>query len=62
MKNQLSFFKLLLILVLVAPALYYFVGGKSEDYGKLRDVLVVLQLVVGLGLLLFYSLKKNKAS
>lgn len=62
MKNQLSFFKLLLIIVLVAPALHYFVGGKSHANGTIRDVLVVLQLVVGLGLLLFYSLKNNKAS
>ena len=59
MKQNRQFFKYLLIIVLIAPAIHFFVAGKNQEHDLVRNALVVVQFFVGLAALLF--LKDNKA-
>jgi len=59
MKNR-NLFLLLVILVILAPAIHYYIGGKNEENTTVRNVLVGVQIAVGVLLLLIFGIKKPK--
>jgi hypothetical protein len=60
MKNRNLFF-LLIIIVIVAPAIHFFIAGKNYNSSSIRNILVGIQILVGVVLLLVYG-RKNKNS
>jgi len=59
MKNR-NLFVFLIIIFIVTPAIHYFVAGEQYDNTDFRNVVVVLQALVGLILVIMYG-RKTKA-
>ncbi|MBK9256617.1 MAG: hypothetical protein IPM42_14100 [Saprospiraceae bacterium] len=60
MKNRNLFF-LLVAIVIVAPAIHYFIAGENYNNTSIRNILVGIQILVGVVLLVVYG-RKNKNS
>ena len=58
MKNR-SLFLLLVIVVILAPAIHYFIGGDNQENTQIRNVLVGIQIICGVVLLIVFG-KKSK--
>jgi hypothetical protein len=58
MKNR-NLFLLLVIIVIVAPAIHYFIAGENYGNSSVRSVLVGIQILVGIILLVVYGRKKK---
>jgi len=61
MENR-NLFVLLVIIAVLAPAIYYFVSGRNYDHTSIRSILVVFQFLGGLALLYFFAFKTKKKS
>lgn len=46
--------------VLAGTAGEWFLGGKQDDHGLTRNVLVVMQLLIGLGMLVYPFARSSK--
>lgn len=58
MKNR-NLFLVLVIIVIVAPAIHYFIAGNNSDNSNLRNILVGVQIFVGIILLLVFGMKRK---
>jgi len=58
MKNR-NLFVLLVVLVVLAPGIHYFIGGADQEQTTVRNILVGLQIVGGIVLLLLYGRKPS---
>ncbi|MCB0647492.1 MAG: hypothetical protein KDC49_12575 [Saprospiraceae bacterium] len=54
MKNR-NLFLLLVAIVIVAPAIHYYIAGENYDNTLLRNILVGVQILVGLVLLVVFG-------
>lgn len=61
MKNR-NLFLFLVILVIVTPAIHYFIAGENYDNSSTRNALVGVQMVVGIALLLLFGRKPGSKS
>ncbi len=59
MKNR-SLFLFLVILVILTPAIHYFIAGESYDNSNTRNILVGIQVFVGIVLLVVFGGKQKK--
>lgn len=59
MKNR-NLFLLLVIVVIVAPAIHYFIAGQNFDNSSVRNILVGIQIIVGIVLLVVYGRKTKE--
>ena len=58
--NKLNQFRLLVVIIIVAPAMHYFIAGKDQEHTLIRNILVIAQIGAGLLLLLLYGRKRNR--
>ena len=58
MKNR-NLFLFLVILVIVTPAIHYFIAGESYYNSSTRNILVGVQVLVGIFLLVIYGRKQK---
>ena len=56
MKNR-NLFVFLVTIVIVAPAIHYFIAGDNFDNSIFRNILVGIQILVGIALLVFFGRK-----
>lgn len=59
MKNR-TLFLFLVILVIVSPAIHYFIAGENYENSAVRNALVAIQVLVGVALLIIYGRKANE--
>jgi hypothetical protein len=61
MKNR-NLFLFLIIIVIVAPAIHYFIAGENYGNSNVRNLLVGIQILVGIVLLVVYGRKSKDNS
>lgn len=59
MENR-NLFVLLVIVTVLAPAIYFFISGRNYDHSSTRNILVVFQFLGGLALWYFFAFKAKK--
>lgn len=45
--NKLNQFRLLVVIIIVAPAMHYFIAGKDQEHTLIRNILVIVQIGAG---------------
>jgi hypothetical protein len=59
MKNR-NLFLLLVIIVIVAPAIHYFIAGENYENSSIRSILVGIQVLAGIVLLVVFGRRKKE--